>query len=117
MIDGEITAGHVINADRDSFASHLECPFLAPFSSVFHTPELGCRLKSNNVGNRKYVFFAVHLLHLLAVFIVAGKFHFESRLALHKIVIIMDDLHQYKDEPHRKDHQQSDRKFFWPPYL
>ena len=33
-----------------------ECPFLAPFSSVFHTPELGCHLKSNNLGNQQYVF-------------------------------------------------------------
>ena len=33
-----------------------ECPFLAPFSSVFHTPEIGCHLKSNNLGNGQYVF-------------------------------------------------------------
>ena len=37
-IDGERIAGHDINADRGDFASRLACPFLAPFSSVFHTP-------------------------------------------------------------------------------
>ena len=36
-----------------------ECPFLAPFSSVFHTPELGCHLKINNLGNGQYVFLRV----------------------------------------------------------
>ena len=55
-INGERTVGHVINADREGFASHSACPFLLPFPSVFHTPELGCRLKSNNLGNGQYVF-------------------------------------------------------------
>ena len=55
-IDGEITAGHDINADREGFAYHLVCPFLAPLYSVFHTPELGRGFKSNNLGNGQYVF-------------------------------------------------------------
>ena len=45
-----------INADKEDFASCLACPFLAPFSSVFHTSELGRRLKSNNLGNGQYFF-------------------------------------------------------------
>ena len=72
-IDGERTAGHVINADREGFGSCSSCPFLAPFSSVFHTTELGRPLKSNNIGNGQYVFFADRLLHLQAVFRVFGK--------------------------------------------
>ena len=55
-IDGEITVGHVINNDKEGFASHLAHTFLTPFSSVFYTSELGCRLKSNNLGNGQYVF-------------------------------------------------------------
>ena len=37
-IDGEKTAGHDINADKEGFASFSVCPFLVPFSSAFHTP-------------------------------------------------------------------------------
>ena len=32
------------------------CPFLAPFSSVFYTPELSCRPKSNSLGNGQYIY-------------------------------------------------------------
>ena len=49
-IDGERTAGHVINADKEVFGSFSECPFLAPVYSLFHTPELGLHLKSSNLG-------------------------------------------------------------------
>ena len=38
----------------EDFASHSACPFLAPFSSVFHILELGRHLKSNNIGNEQY---------------------------------------------------------------
>ena len=55
-INRERTADHDINADREGFAYCSACPFLAPFSSVLYTPELGCRLKTNNPGNRQYVF-------------------------------------------------------------
>ena len=55
-IFGEITVGCVINANRGGFASHSACPFLAPFSSVLNTPELGCCLKSNNPSNGQYIF-------------------------------------------------------------
>ena len=55
-IDGERTAGHDINAGREGFASCSARTFLAPFSSVFHTPELGRLLKSNNLGNGQHVF-------------------------------------------------------------
>ena len=55
-INGEITAGRDINTDREGFASHSACPFPEPFSSFFHTPELGRRLKSNNFGNGHNVF-------------------------------------------------------------
>ena len=55
-IYGERIVGHDINADREGFASRSACTFLAPFSSVFHTPELGSRLKSNNLGNEKVSF-------------------------------------------------------------
>ena len=55
-IDGERTAGHAINANRGGFGSCSAYPFRVPFSSVFHTPELGRPLKSNNLGNGEYVF-------------------------------------------------------------
>ena len=50
-IDRERTVGHVINAYREGFGSCSECTILAPFYLVFHTPELGRLLKSNNIGN------------------------------------------------------------------
>ena len=50
-IYGERIVDHHINANREGFASRSACTFLAHFSSVFHTPELGRRLKSNNPGN------------------------------------------------------------------
>ena len=36
--------------------------------------------------------------------------HCEIRVALHKLIIARDDMYQYIDEPHRKYHQQSNRK-------
>ena len=62
-------------------------------------------------------FFADRLLHLQAVFIVAGKCRFGCRVALHKLVIARDYLHQCIDESHRNYHQHRNRNFFWPPYL
>ena len=50
-----------------------ECPFLAPFSSVFHTPELGVPSKVTTLEMDSMFFFADHLLHLQAVFRVAEK--------------------------------------------
>ena len=61
--------------------------------------------------------FTNRLLHLQAVFRVTKKYYCGCRVSLHKLVIARDDLHQWIDEPHRKDHQYSDRKIFWPPYL
>ena len=55
-INRKRTAVHDINTDTEGFAYHSACPFLAPFYSVLHTPELGHRLKSNNLGNGKSVF-------------------------------------------------------------
>ena len=55
-IYGERKAGHIIYADRESFGSRSSCTFLAPFYLVLHIPELGLRLKSNNLGNGQYVF-------------------------------------------------------------
>ena len=55
-IEGERTAVHVINTDSEDFGSCSACNFLAPFSSVLHTPELGHPLKSNNPGNGQDIF-------------------------------------------------------------
>ena len=54
-INGGRTAGQFINDNREGFSSCSACSFLAPFSSVFHNPELGRPLKSNNLGNGQYV--------------------------------------------------------------
>ena len=78
---------------------------------------LGIASKVTTLETNSMFFFADRSLHLQAVFRVAGKWHFGRRVALHKLVIAMGDLHQYIDEPHRKDHYQSDRKIFWTPYL
>ena len=51
-----VATTHDINADREGFAFCSACLFLVPFSSVFHTPELGHNLKSYNLGNGQYVF-------------------------------------------------------------
>ena len=72
-INREIIAGHGINTDRKGFAYCSACPFLAPFSSVFHTPELGRRPKSNKLINLQYVFFVDSLIHLQALLRVARK--------------------------------------------
>ena len=81
------------------------------FFSLFHTPELGCRLKLTTLAMDSMFFFADHLLHLQAVFRVAGRCHFGRRVVLHKLVVARDNLNQYIYEPHRKYHQQSGRKF------
>ena len=77
---------------------------------------LGVALKVTTLAMDSMFFFADNLLHLQEVFRVARQCHCRRRVALHKLVIARDDLHQYIDEPHRKDHQQSDH-IFWTPYL
>ena len=78
-------------------------------SSIPHN--LGVASKVTTLATDSMFFFADRLLHLQAVFRVAPKkCHFGRRLALHKLVIARDDLYQEIDEPHRKDHQQSNRK-------
>ena len=72
-IDREITVGHVINNDREGFDCCSACPFIALFSSVFRTPELGRRLKSNILGKGHYVLCVDILLHLQAVLRVSDK--------------------------------------------
>ena len=81
-IDGERIVGHDINSIREGFAYCSECPFLAPFSSVFYTSELGRRFKSKNLGNWRF-FLEYCLLYLQAVFRVAKKIHYGRRVALH----------------------------------
>ena len=61
--------------------------------------------------------FADILLHHQAVFRVAKKFHCGCRISLQKLLIIRDDLHQYIAKTHIRDHQYSNQKFSWPPYL
>ena len=78
-------------------------------SSIPHN--LGVSSKVTTLATDSMFFFAYHLLHLQALFIVAGKCHCGSRVALHKLFITRDYLHQYIDEPHIKDHQQSQRTF------
>ena len=73
-IDGERTAGHGINADREGFASRSSCPFIAPFSSVFHTPPtLTVASKVTTLAMYSMFFFVDCLLYLQAVFRVAKK--------------------------------------------
>ena len=62
-------------------------------------------------------FFDTLMLLILDFVGIAKKCHYGIRVALHKLFISRDDMHQYIDEPHRKDHQQSDHNFFRPPYL
>ena len=50
-------------------------------------------------------FFAYCLIHIQAVFRFGGKCHCGRRISLHKLLIARDDLHQWIDEHHRKDHQ------------
>ena len=50
-----------MNSEREGFAFLSAFPFLAAFSSVFHTPKLGCCIKSNNLRNGQY-FFLLGLL-------------------------------------------------------
>ena len=46
---------HDINVEKEGFVSCSDFRFLAPFSPLFYTPELDCRLKSNNLGNEQYI--------------------------------------------------------------
>ena len=83
-------------------------------SSITHN--LGVPSKVTTLAMDSMFFFADPLIHLQAVFRVAGeKCHCGRRVVLHKLVIARDDFHQYIDEPHRKDHQQIDSKYFWTP--
>ena len=94
-IDGERSAGHYINTNRGGFASRSACPFLAPFSSVFHTSELGPCLKINNLGNRKYVFFSRIIYSIYKRYLESREnCLYGRRVELHKLVITRDDLHQ-----------------------
>ena len=84
-------------------------------SSIPHN--LSVASKVTTLATDSIFLFADSLLHLQAVFRVAEKCHFGRRLALNNLIIARDYMHQYIDEPHRKDKQQSNRKNFWPPYL
>ena len=66
---------------------------------------LGVASKITTLAVDSMFFFAVRLFHLQAVFRVARKIHCGCRVASQKLVITRDDLHQWIDEPHRKDHQ------------
>ena len=72
---------------------------------------LGVASKVTTLATDSMFFFADRLLHLQAVFRVAGKYHFGRRVALHNLVIARDDMAKYFYEPHRKYHQQSDHNF------
>ena len=86
--------GHDINADKGGFASRSACPFLAKISSVFHTPELGCRLKISNPGNGQYFFSSRIVYSVYKRYLeLPEKCHCGRRVALHKLVIARDDLH------------------------
>ena len=78
---------------------------------------LGVASKVTTLAMDSMFFFTNRLLRLQAVFRVAGKCHFGCRVALYKLSIARYDLYQQIDEPHIKDHQQSNRKFFWTTYL
>ena len=78
---------------------------------------LGVPSKATTLATDNIFFFMDRLLHLQALFRVAGKCDYGRRIAIHKLVIGKDDLHQYIDEPHIKGHHQRDHKCFWPPYL
>ena len=79
--------------------------------------ELGVPSKVTTLAMESMFFFADCLLNQQEVFRFPEKYHCGRRVALHKLFISRDDMHQHIDEPHRKDHQQSNRKIFWPPYL
>ena len=94
------------------------CTFLAPFSSVFHTPELGRCLKSNNFGKCTACFSSRIVYYIYKRYLESTKkFNCGSRVSLHKLIIARDDLHQCIDEIHRKDHQYRycDRIFYGLP--
>ena len=84
-------------------------------SSIPHN--LGVDSKGTTLAMDIMFFFTDRLLHLQAVFRVTKKCHCGRRVGLHKLVISGDDLHQWIDELQRKDHQQSDHKILWSPYL
>ena len=74
-----------------------------PQSSI--PQNLGVASKVTTLEMDSIFFFADCLLHLQAVFRVAKKSYCGRRVSLHKLVIARDDLHQWIDELHRKDHQ------------
>ena len=55
---------------------------------------LGVTSKVTNLAADSIFLFVDRSLRLQAVFKVAGKCHFESRVALHKLVIARDGLHR-----------------------
>ena len=90
----------------------VQCvPNLHHFFQSSIPQNLGFTSKIITLAMDSMFFFADRLLHLQAVFRVSKKCHSEHRIALHKLVVSRDDLHQYIDEPHRKYHQQSCHNF------
>ena len=81
-------------------------------SSISHN--FGVASKVTTSANVQHIFFADRLLHLQAVFGVDKKIHCGCRVSLHNLVVARDDLHQWIDELHRKDHQYRycDRIFY-----
>ena len=78
---------------------------------------LGVASKVTTLATESMLNFLDRLLHLQAVFRVCGKMPLCTQGSIPTLVITRDDLHQYIDEPHRKDHQHSNNKFFWPPSI
>ena len=60
--------------------------------------------KVTTMGMDGMFFFVDHIINLQAVSRVARKIHFGHRVALHKLVVDRDDLHQWIDEYHKKDY-------------
>ena len=81
------------------------------FLKAFIPQNLGVASKVTTLVMDSMFLFANRLLRLQVVFTVSGKIHCGCRVALHKLFIARDDLHQYIDESHRKDHKQSNRNF------
>ena len=79
--------------------------YLHRFIQSSTTQNLGIASKVTTLAIGSMFFFADRLLHIQAVSRVPGKCHCGRRVALHKLLIARDNLHQRIDEPHRKDHQ------------